>query len=74
MKILKILLKGWMAFGHAMGIAVTWLLLNIVYLVIAPVFSLIRFSDPLKLKMGADSYWENKPKRRSTLEDLKHPF
>ncbi len=71
---LKAILRGWMAFGHAVGTAVTWLLINIVYLVVAPVFSLIRFSDPLKQKMGSDSYWENKPERRNTLEDLQHPF
>ena len=74
MRILKVLLRGWMAFGHAMGIAVTWVLINIVYFVVAPVFSLMRFSDPLKLKMDSDSYWESRSKHCNTLDDLKHPF
>ncbi len=74
MRILKALWKAWLSISHVIGTAVTWILMNATYLLVAPVFSLVRFADPLKLKRRSDSYWEDKRARDATIEDLTHPF
>ncbi len=74
MRILKALWTAWLSIAHVIGTVVTWVLMNIAYLLVAPVFSLVRFADPLKLKRGADSYWEDKRAREANIEDLTHPF
>jgi hypothetical protein len=40
-----------------------------------PVFSLIRFSDPLRFKLkSGGSYWEDHPPHEPTLERTMRPF
>ena len=60
---LKKIWQGWKKFAHKLGIAQTYILVTLFYWIIVPVFSLIRFWNPLRLKQADDrSYWiERKP-------------
>ncbi|MBN2134617.1 MAG: hypothetical protein JW737_02705 [Acidobacteria bacterium] len=62
-KIFSPLWKGYLAFGHFMAPKITFLLVSIIYFIFVPIFSLIRFTDPLKMKLQeGGSYWlEKKP-------------
>ena len=75
MSILKKLYKGWMAFAHVLGRFMTVVWMVIFYCLFLPPFSLIRFSDPLKKKLGMDeTYWEDRPEVEPTIENFTHPF
>jgi hypothetical protein len=67
---------GWMTAAMYVGTLVTFVLLSVVFVVVLPIFSLIRFKDPLRLKLGAsgDSYWEDHAHHESTLERTIRPF
>jgi hypothetical protein len=47
--------------------------MTVIYFLIVPIFSLMRFSDPLKLKLkkNSSSYWENKKEIDTSLEKMK---
>ena len=65
-----------MTLAGAIGTVVTFVLLSVLYFVFLPIFSLIRFKDPLRLKMPpkATSYWEEHKHHESTLERTARPF
>ncbi|MGD2087522.1 MAG: hypothetical protein PVH61_15155 [Candidatus Aminicenantes bacterium] len=48
-------------------------MMTIIYFLIVPIFSLVRFSDPLKLRLkkNAISYWETKKEIDTSLEKMK---
>jgi hypothetical protein len=56
-----------------MGRVQTFILMTIIYFLIVPFFSLVRFSDPLKLKLKkkSTSYWETKKEIDTSLEKMK---
>lgn len=67
---------GWMTVFVPVGIAMTTVLLTLLFFLFLPVFSLIvRLGDPLRKKLKAEgSYWEDHRKHEPTLERMKRPF
>ena len=66
---------AWMSVAAAIGFVTVPLLLTILYFVLLPVFSLIRFKDPLRLKLRrGDSYWEPHTPIDATIERMQRPF
>jgi hypothetical protein len=67
---------GWMTGAVCIGTVVTTIVLSILFVVLLPVFSLIRFADPLRLKRKppGESYWEDHRHHESTLERTIRPF
>jgi hypothetical protein len=66
----------WMTGAAGIGIAMTFMLLTILYVVVLPIFSLIRLKDPLRLRRrGPDeSYWEEHVDHPATPERTLRPF
>jgi hypothetical protein len=56
-----------------MGRVQTFILMTIIYFLVVPIFSLVRFSDPLKLRLKkkSTSYWETKKEIDTSLEKMK---
>ena len=72
--VLKTIYRGWMAFARALGRINTVLVLTLIYFLVVPVFSLLRFKDPLKLRPRKTTRWlERAPVERS-LERFTHPY
>ncbi len=67
---------GWMSAAMFLGAIMTAVLMTVLFIVLLPVFSLIRFADPLrmKLKPADESYWEDHRHHESTLERTARPF
>jgi hypothetical protein len=66
----------WMTAALGLGTVMTFVLLSVLFVVLLPVFSLIRFGDPLRLRLrrGASTYWEDHKHHESTLERTIRPF
>ena len=66
-------LSKWKRFANRMGRIQTFILMTIIYFLIIPFFSLVRFSDPLKLRLKkkSTSYWETKKEIDTSLEKMK---
>jgi hypothetical protein len=66
-------LSKWKRFANRMGRVQTFILMTIIYFLVVPIFSLVRFSDPLKLKLNkkSTSYWETKKEIDTSLEKMK---
>ena len=65
----------WMTGAMYLGIVMSTIMLTVLFFVLLPVFSLIRFKDPLRLKLKASgSYWEEHPLHEATLERARRPF
>ncbi len=74
---LKPLYGPWMKFGLFLGIIMTAVMMTVLYIIVLPVFSLIRLKDPLRFKMNKDpkaSYWEPHTMSESTIERFSRPF
>jgi hypothetical protein len=67
-------LKGWKAFWHPIGKAQTIVVLSVIYFVILPFFSLVRFKDPLRKRLGLPSYWIRRRPVALDLERQRLPF
>lgn len=67
---------GWMSVGMFLGGIMTFVLMSVLFVILLPVFSLIRFSDPLRLKLKpeGESYWEDYREHEPTLERTARPF
>ena len=67
---------GWMTGAMCIGTVATTIVLSILFVVLLPVFSLIRFADPLRLKRKppGESYWEDHRHHEPTLERTIRPF
>jgi hypothetical protein len=76
MKTIKKIFRAWKNFAHKIAKAQTWLLMFIIYFLIVPLFNILRFRDPLKLRLNkkAVSYWEPKKKLDTSLEGMKLPY
>lgn len=71
----RIIYVVWMTAATILGAAMTFVLLSAMFVVLLPIFSLIRFKDPLRKKLKAgQSYWEDHQHHESTLERTSHPF
>lgn len=65
----------WMSAAMYMGMVMVPVFLTVVFIVVLPVFSLIRFKDPLRKKLRAEgTYWEPHKPHEATLERMRHPF
>ena len=66
-------LSKWKRFANRMGKIQTFILMTIIYFLIVPLFSLVRLSDPLKLRLKKNdaTYWENKREIDTSLEKMK---
>ena len=67
-------LKGWKAFWSPVGKFQTIVLLSVIYFLITPIFSLVRFSDPLKKRLSGDSFWTRRRPIDPNLERHRLPF
>ena len=67
---------GWMTIFVPVGIAMSTVLLTVLFFVLLPLFSVIvRLGDPLRKKLKAEgSYWEDSRKHEPTLERTMRPF
>jgi hypothetical protein len=66
-------MSKWKRFANRMGRIQTFILMSVIYFLIVPIFSLVRFSDPLKLKLKkkAATYWEPKQPVDTSLESMR---
>jgi len=64
----------WKKFALKIAKVQTFILMSVIYFLLVPFFSLIRFSDPLKLKIKEkkDSYWEPKKEIDVSFDRMKH--
>jgi hypothetical protein len=66
---------AWMTVGMVLGTGMSFVLLTLMFFLVLPVFSLIRFKDPLRMKRrGAASYWEEPKPREASIERMMRPF
>lgn len=67
----------WMSMVTPLGFLMTTLLLTLMFVILLPVFALIRLSDPLKKQLQQDadaSYWEDTKPHEASLDRLRRPF
>jgi hypothetical protein len=73
--LLGALVRGWKSFAHRLGRIQTWIILSLLYFLVVPVFSLIRFKDPLGYAVGEpDTWWEEMEPVDENLEDAGRRF
>lgn len=66
---------AWMSMAVRMGAVMSTVLLSVMFVLLLPVFSLIRLGDPLRLKRGgSDTYWEDHRSEEPTLERMSRSF
>lgn len=66
---------AWMTLTLPIGIMMSTILLTLLYFILLPVFSLIvRRHDPLRKKLGGQSYWEDYKPHEPTIERMRRPF
>jgi hypothetical protein len=72
----KLVYVGWMTAAMQLGAVMTVVLLSILFVVLLPLFALIRFADPLRMRLRppGESYWEDHKQHESTLERSARPF
>lgn len=61
----------WKIFANKLGKINTFFLMTILYFTVVMLFSLVRFTDPLrkKLSKSKDSYWEDYRQKEFKLEN-----
>jgi len=65
----------WMSIGAAIGRVVMPIFFTLAFFTILPLFSLIRFTDPLRLKLKRDgTYWLAHKHHEATIERMLRPF
>lgn len=66
----------WMTAAVWFGtVVVTPVVFTVLFIVVLPVFTLIRLRDPLRKKLdGGGTYWEDHKRHDATLERLMRPF
>jgi len=67
---------AWMSVAVPIGIAMSMVLLSVLFFLLLPVFSIIvRIGDPLRRRLRAEgSYWEEYRPYPPTLERMRRPF
>jgi hypothetical protein len=73
-RLLAWIYRPWSAFAHAMGLVLTWAIMTAFYFTVLVPFALIRWKDPLRLRLGATSYWEPPRSAEPTLDRFRRPF
>ncbi len=66
---------AWMTAATYMGMVMVPFFLTLLYFILLPPFALIRFKDPLRMKLRADgTYWEKHENHEASLERMRRPF
>ncbi len=67
---------AWMTVTVPLGVAMSFVLLTVLFFVLLPPFSfIVRLSDPLRRKLTKDrTYWEDYRPHEPTLERMARPF
>ncbi len=66
---------AWMTLTLPIGVVMSTLLLSLIYFLFLPVFSwVVRRNDPLRMKTGGSTYWENYKPHEPTIERMRRPF
>jgi hypothetical protein len=66
---------GWMMMVVPIGITMSTIVMTLVFTIVLPIFSLIRFSDPLRKKLRKEgTYWEDAKPYEPTMERMMRPF
>jgi hypothetical protein len=66
--------KVWMTGAHWLGAVMTPAIMTLFYFTLLVPFTLIRFKDPLRLRLGSTSYWEPYRNAEPTIERFQRPF
>jgi len=75
LKVVESVVRWWKAFAHGLGRFQTVLILSLVYFLVVPPFSLIRFWDPLRRRHGdGRSWWEPMEPVDTTPEEAARRF
>jgi hypothetical protein len=65
----------WMRASTPIGLAMSTVLLSVLFLFMLPLFSLVvRLGDPLRKKLGETTYWEDYKPHEATLERMRRLF
>jgi len=64
----------WMSCANFLGVAMTCLTMTLFYFTVLVPFTVIRFQDPLRRRLGGASYWELHKDVPPTLERFRRPF
>jgi hypothetical protein len=66
----------WMTGASRLGTVMTYVVMTVLFVTLLPVFSLIRFKDPLRMKLrkSGETYWEDYPPHEHSLERTIRPF
>ena len=65
---------GWMTAAMLLGAVMTRVLFTVLFVVLLPIFALIRLRDPLRKRLDAESYWEPHERDEPTLERVSRLF
>ena len=72
METLKKIWNSWKKIAHKIGVAQTYIIVTLFYWLIVPLFSLIRFQNPLHLRqLEHDSYWLERKSAQNSLDRAK---
>ena len=75
--VLRPLYGPWVKFGFVLGVIVTTILMSVLFIIVVPIFSLIRLKDPLRVRRSRDpneSFWEPHTNSEPTIERFARPF
>ena len=74
--IARVIYVVWMTAAMKIGIVMTFVMLSALFVILLPLFSLIRLLDPLgmKLKPEGESYWQDHVDQEPNLERVARPF
>jgi hypothetical protein len=65
----------WMRASTPIGLVMSTIMLSVLFVFVLPLFSLIvRWSDPLRKKLGGKTYWEDYRPYAHTLERMRRLF
>ncbi|MFC1851429.1 hypothetical protein ACFL27_14625 [candidate division CSSED10-310 bacterium] len=66
--------EKWKKIAAKIALVQTYILMLIIYFLIVPFFSLIRFTDPLRIKINkkSTSYWEQRDKIDLSIDKMKY--
>ena len=66
---------AWMRVTVPIGMAMSTILLTVLFVFVLPVFALVvRVGDPLRRKLGGTTYWENYKPYEHTLDRMRRLF
>jgi len=75
MPIARVVYVGWMTAAMYIGMVVLPVSLTLLFLIVLPIFSLIRLADPMRRKLRREgSYWEEYKPYDPTVDRMLRPF